>query len=108
MGAVAVIDKDRASALLASELKTDLFIISTDADQVYLDFRKPAQRGIREATAGEMADYQKQGHFPAGSMGPKIEAAIRYLRSGGRKVIITSPERLLDAVDGNAGTHIVP
>ena len=55
-----------------------------------------------------MADYQRQGHFPAGSMGPKIEAAIRYLRSGGRKVIITSPEQLLDAVDGKAGTHIVP
>jgi carbamate kinase len=108
LGAEAVIDKDRVSALLASELKTDLFMISTDADQVYLDFRKPTQRGIRQATAGEMADYQGQGHFAAGSMGPKIEAAIRYLRSGGREVIITSPEQLLDAIDGKAGTHIVP
>lgn len=108
VGAEAVIDKDRASALLASGLKTDLFIISTDADQVYLDFRRPTQRGVRHATADEMAEYQKQGQFPAGSMGPKIEAAIRYLRNGGGKVIITSPERLLDAVDGKAGTHIVP
>ncbi len=108
LGAEAVIDKDRASALLASGLKTDLFMISTDADQVYLDFRKPAQRGIGQATVGEMADYQGQGHFPAGSMGPKVEAALRYLQSGGKKVIITSPERLLDAVDGKAGTHIVP
>jgi len=107
LGAEAVIDKDRASALLASELKTDLFIISTDADRVYLDFRKPAQRAIKQATAREMADYQRQGHFPAGSMGPKIEAAIRYLQSGGKEVIITSPEQLLDAVDGKAGTHIV-
>jgi carbamate kinase len=108
LGAEAVIDKDRASALLASELKTDLFVISTDADQVYLDFRKPTRRGIRTATADEMAEYQRQGHFPAGSMGPKVEAAIRYLRRGGKEVIITSPERLLDAVDGKAGTHIVP
>ena len=92
LGAEAVIDKDRASALLASGLKTDLFIISTDTDRVYLDFRKPAQRGIRQATAGEMAEYQGQGHFPVGSMGPKIEAAIRYLRGGGERVIITSPE----------------
>jgi carbamate kinase len=107
LGAEAVIDKDRASALLASGLKTDLFMISTDADQVYLDFRKPTQRGIAQATAGEMADYQRQGHFPAGSMGPKIEAALRYLQSGGGKVIITSPELLLDAVDDKAGTHIV-
>jgi carbamate kinase len=107
-GAEAVIDKDRASALLASGLKTDLFVISTDADQVYLNFRRPTQRGIREATAGEMADYLRQGHFPPGSMGPKIEAAIRYLQNGGGKVIITSPELLLDAVDGKAGTHIVP
>lgn len=108
VGAEAVIDKDRASALLASGLKTDLFIISTDADQVYLDFRKPTQRGVRQATADEMTEYQKQGQFPPGSMGPKIEAALRYLHSGGEKVIITSPERLLDAVDGKAGTHIVP
>jgi carbamate kinase len=108
VGAEAVIDKDRASALLASELKTDLFIISTDADQVYLNFRRPTQRGIRQANAAEMAEYQRQGHFPAGSMGPKIEAALRYLRGGGGKVIITSPELLLDAIDGKAGTHIVP
>ena len=108
VGAEAVIDKDRASALLASKLKTDLFIISTDADQVYLDFRRPTQRGVRRATVAEMAEYQRQGQFPPGSMGPKIEAAIRYLRSGGAEVIITSPERLLDAVDGKAGTHIVP
>ncbi len=108
LGAEAVIDKDRASGLLASGLKTDLFIISTDVDQVYLDFRRPTRRGIREATAAEMADYQRQGHFPPGSMGPKIEAAVRYLKSGGGKVIITSPERLLEAIDGKAGTHITP
>ncbi|MBN1394011.1 MAG: carbamate kinase [Pirellulales bacterium] len=108
LGAEAVIDKDRASALLASGLKTDLFIISTDADQVYLDFRRPTQRGIRHATVAEMAEYYKQGQFPPGSMGPKIEAAVRYLNNGGKKVIITSPERLIDALDGEAGTHIVP
>lgn len=108
LGAEAVIDKDRASALLASGLKTDLFVISTDADQVYLDYKKPTQRGVRQATADEMAEYLKQGQFPPGSMGPKVEAAIRYLRGGGQRVIITSPELLVDAIDGRAGTNIVP
>jgi carbamate kinase len=107
-GAEAVIDKDRASAVLASGLGVDLFIISTDADQVYLDFRKPTQRGIERATASEMERWFNEGHFPAGSMGPKVESAIRFLRSGGKEVIITSFERLTDAIDGRAGTHIVP
>jgi carbamate kinase len=107
-GAEAVIDKDRASALLASGLGVDLFIISTDADQVYLDFKKPTRRGIGRATAAEMEEYYQQGQFPAGSMGPKVESAVRFLRSGGKEVIITSFERLMDAIDGKAGTHIVP
>ena len=76
-------------------LKTDMFIISTDADQVYLDFRRPTQRGVRQATVAEMTEYQKQGQFPPGSMDRKSKRALRYLHSGGEKVIITSPERLL-------------
>jgi len=106
-GSEAVIDKDRASALLASYLKVDLFIISTETDFVYLDFKKPSQRPLERLTGIEAERYLAQGHFPPGSMGPKIESAIRFLSSGGREVIITSPDRLLDAVEGKSGTHIV-
>lgn len=106
VGSEAVIDKDRASALLATELGVDLFVISTDTDLVYLDYRKPEQRPIGRASADEMERYGCEGHFPAGSMGPKVESAIRFVRSGGREVIITSYEYLIDAIDGFTGTHI--
>lgn len=107
-GSEAVIDKDRASALLATGLGADVFMISTDARQVYLDFKKPSQRGIFRATAGEMQKFFDDGQFPPGSMGPKIESAIRFLRAGGKEVIVTSFEYLVDALDGNDGTHIYP
>ncbi|MEX1276318.1 MAG: carbamate kinase [Bacteroidota bacterium] len=107
-GIEAVIDKDRASALLASGLGIDCLIISTDVEQVYLDYKKPTQRGLKRATAGQMQRYLEQGHFPPGSMGPKIESAIRFLQRGGKEVIITSCDHLLDAVQGKAGTQITP
>lgn len=106
VGSEAVIDKDRSSSLLASGLGVDLFIISTDADQVYVDFKKPTQRGIKHATADEMQAFAAEGQFPAGSMGPKVESAIRFVRNGGKKVIITSYEYLVDALEDKAGTHI--
>ncbi len=107
-GVEAVIDKDRASALLASSLDVDLFAISTDADCVYLDYKKPTQRKLTRVTAGEMEEYYRAGQFPPGNMGPKIESALRFLKRGGREVIITSYEHLCAAVRGEAGTHIVP
>ena len=107
-GTEAVIDKDRASALLATELGVDLFIISTDAECVYLDYKKPTQRRLTRSTVGEMERYLKEGQFPAGNMGPKIESALRFLKDGGKEVIITSYEHLNDAVAGGAGTHIFP
>jgi len=106
-GIEAVIDKDRASALLAARLRVDAFIISTDADRVYLDYRRPTQRAIGRATAAEMAGYLAAGQFPAGNMGPKVESAIRFLEEGGREVIITSSEHLRAAARGEAGTRIV-
>jgi carbamate kinase len=106
-GVEAVVDKDRASALLAARLQADYFIISTDADRVYVNYRKPGQRPLMRATAAEVDGYYRDGQFPPGTMGPKIESALRFLRDGGREVIITSYERLLDAVRGDAGTHIV-
>ena len=106
VGSEAVIDKDRSSALLAKNLDVDLFIISTDTDQVYLNYKKPNMKGIRKATADEMEKYLNDGHFPAGSMGPKVESAIKFLRNGGKKVIITSYEYLMDALVEKQGTHI--
>lgn len=108
LGREAVIDKDRASALLASGLGADLFIISTDADKVYLDYRKPTQRGVDRATADEMQRWYDEKQFPAGSMGPKVQSAVRYLRAGGKEVIITSYEHLMAALEGREGTRIVP
>ncbi len=108
IGSEAVIDKDRSSALLAKNLDVDLFIISTDTDQVYLNYKKDNQQGIRTATADEMQKYFDEGHFPTGSMGPKVESAIKFLRNGGKKVIITSYEYLMDALGCKMGTHIVP
>jgi carbamate kinase len=107
-GVKAVIDKDLAAALLARDLGVDLFIIATDVEQVCVDYKRPSQRALEFVRASEMAEYARAGHFPPGSMGPKIEAALRFLAHGGREVIITSPERLLDAALGRAGTQIVP
>ena len=107
-GVEAVIDKDRASALLAAELRMDIFAISTDTDNVYLDYKKPAQRALTCVSAEEMEIYYRAGHFPPGNMGPKVESALRFLRRGGKEVIITSYEHLCDAVAGAAGTRILP
>ncbi len=107
-GLEAVIDKDRVSALLALRLGLDLFIISTDVDHVYLDYRKPAQRPLGRVTAEEIEAHLRAGHFPAGSMGPKVESALRFVRAGGKEVIITSYQHLREAVAGTHGTHIVP
>jgi carbamate kinase len=108
VGVEAVIDKDRASALLASELGVDIFAISTDSDFVYLDYKKPGQRAIRSMSADEIEKHLADGQFPPGNMGPKIESALRFLKRGGKEVIITSYEYLFDAVQGKAGTHILP
>jgi carbamate kinase len=106
-GCAAVIDKDAASSLLARHLKADVFIISTGVDYVCVNFGKPDQMAIHEMTLKDAKRYMKQGQFAAGSMKPKIEAAIRYLQAGGKRVIITQPHLLGKAVKGDAGTHIV-
>jgi len=107
-GVEAVIDKDRASALLASRLGMELFVISTDTEYVYLNYTKPGQQALRRVTAAELEEYAKGGHFPPGNMGPKVESALRFLRDGGKECIITSCERLREAIAGGAGTHIFP
>ena len=90
-GVGAVIDKDWASCLLAKNLGAEKFILSTAVDKVALNFGKPDQREIDRMTVAEARGYLEEGHFPAGSMKPKIEAAIDFLEHGGQEVIITQP-----------------
>lgn len=106
-GVEAVIDKDFGSSLLASNLGADTFIISTAVDAVYLNFGEKHQKPIYQATLPEIKQYLKEGHFKPGSMKPKIEAILQFLERGGHKAIITSPENLLKAVQGETGTTIV-
>ncbi len=107
-GRAAVIDKDFASCLLAIDLKADLFIISTGVDKVAINFNKPDQQSLDTLTVADAEKYLAEGQFPAGSMGPKIEAALDFLKNGGKKVIITQPHLLEEAIAGKNGTHMIP
>lgn len=107
-GVEAVIDKDKTSALLAREVGVDYFIMLTESDFVYLNFNKPDQRKIEKATVSEMKTYMNEGHFPEGSMKPKVEAAVDFVQKGGKKSIIANIFDLLPAIEGQTGTHILP
>ncbi len=107
-GVEAVIDKDRASALLATSLEIPLLVLSTGVEQVAVHFRQPDERWLDRITVTEAAGYLADGEFPRGSMGPKVEAAIRFLERGGEEVLITSPASLEQAIAGETGTRIVP
>ncbi|MDX1993486.1 MAG: carbamate kinase [bacterium] len=107
-GTYAVIDKDRASSLLAQSLRADLFIISTGVEQVALNFNKPDQRLLPQVTLPEAMQYMQEGHFAPGSMLPKIEAAVEFVRMGGPQALITDPPNLLRALHGETGTRVVP
>lgn len=107
-GVEAVIDKDLTSALLASRLGADVFAIATGEEHVYLDYKKPTQRALGKMNDDECRLYLGAGQFPEGSMGPKIRAALSYLDGGGKEVIITDTAHLRAAMNGEAGTHILP
>jgi len=107
-GVFAVIDKDKASAVLAREIGAELLIILTAVDSVYLNFGKPDETALRRITREEAEKYLAQGQFPSGSMGPKIEAACDFLTQGGKRVIITSLDGLAEALEGRRGTTILP
>jgi carbamate kinase len=107
-GIEAVIDKDLASALLAVRLRVDVLAMSTDVDRIYVNYARSDARGLGEVTASELRGLASNGHFPAGTMGPKVEAALRFIAAGGQEVIVTSPERLVAALEGHEeGTHVV-
>lgn len=105
-GVPAVIDKDLTSAMLAAEIGAQSLIMLTGVDRVAIDFGKPTQRFLDAMSSDDALRYMAEGQFPAGSMGPKIAAALSYLRRGGRQVIITSLDRAFDALQGRAGTRI--
>ncbi len=106
-GVEAVIDKDRASALLAASLKVPLLVLSTGVERVAIRFRQPDEQWLERMTRSEAAAYNAAGEFPKGSMGPKVEAAIQFLERGGEEVLITTPAALGRAMAGETGTRVV-
>lgn len=107
-GVEAVIDKDRASSLLAQQLRADLLLISTGIEKVALNFGHSDQHDLDTITLSEAQQYIIDGQFPAGSMLPKIEASVEFVRNGGPQAIITNPQNLTRALIGETGTRIIP
>ncbi|WP_319560730.1 carbamate kinase [Marispirochaeta sp.] len=108
VGVEAVIDKDLAASLLAQNLGADVFVISTAVEKVCLNFGKPDQLALETISLKEARTYMAQGHFAKGSMLPKIEAMVEFVEESGNTGIITDPAHLASALDGKAGTRIVP
>jgi carbamate kinase len=106
-GLEAVIDKDLASERLAEAINAQLLLILTNVEKVYLNYNTPKQKSLDNVTLRDLKKYNNEGHFPEGSMGPKILAAIRYLESGGNKVIISHVDKGWEAFKGLTGTHII-
>jgi len=106
-GIEAVIDKDYASARLAADLGAELFVILTGVPKVAIDFNQPTQRFLERMTIAEAEKYMADGQFPAGSMGPKIDSAMQFVRATGKQVLITDVEVLREALEGKDGTLVV-
>ncbi len=106
-GVDAVVDKDHASAVLAHDIDAQTLLFLTDVDNAYINYKKSDQQALRNINVVEAKQYLNEGHFPPGNMGPKIEAAISFLTSGGQEVIITSLNKAQQAILGDAGTKIV-
>jgi carbamate kinase len=107
-GVDAVIDKDLGAAVMACDIGASVLLNMTDVEKVALNYRKKNQRDLDRLSVAEAKQYLREGHFPPGSMGPKIEAAINFLEKGGKEVVISSIEEGYEAVTGDAGTTIVP
>jgi carbamate kinase len=106
-GTPAVIDKDIVSALLANQIEADLLVICTSVEKVFLNFGKPDQRPLDSVTLAQAGRYIAEGHFQPGSMLPKIQACIQFIENGGREAIVTAPDALSRALDGQTGTRVV-
>jgi carbamate kinase len=108
IGTAAVIDKDFASSLLASEIEADLLLISTAVEKVAINFNTPNEIWLDKITVAEAEKYIQEGHFAPGSMLPKIQAIIKFLKTGGSQALITDPPNIARALKGETGTWIVP
>jgi carbamate kinase len=106
-GVDAVIDKDLAGEKLAEEVEAEILLILTDVEGAMLDYGRPRQRLLERITLEEAKRYMAEGHFPPGSMGPKVEACIRFLENGGERAIIASLNQAVEALEGRAGTQVV-
>jgi len=105
-GVDVVVDKDLASSVLARDIKADCLMMLTGVEHVFLNFKQPNERALKALTVKEAERYLKKGHFPPGSMGPKIQAAINFLNWGGEVAIITSIDKVKEALEGITGTKI--
>ena len=106
-GVEAVIDKDLSASLLAQRLDADRLLILTDVEQVFINYRKPDQKALACIGLQEAKQLIQEGHFAAGSMGPKVRAAVGFVEAGGREAIITHLRSAMSALEGNTGTRIV-
>ncbi|MGC3954986.1 MAG: carbamate kinase [Propionicimonas sp.] len=107
-GVEAVVDKDLSSILLAGQIAADALVIATNVDNVWLDWGKENARPLHEVSVAELRRHQAEGQFPPGSMGPKVESACRYVEATGARAVITSLGRIAEALEGTAGTVVVP
>ena len=107
VGVDAVIDKDLATSLLATELESDYLMILTDVPNACLHYKQPNEEKLQTVTLERMLALEKEGHFKAGSMGPKVRAAIEFVEKTGNPAIITSLDKAVDALEGKCGTRIV-
>ncbi len=108
VGVEAVIDKDLTSSLLAIELNADMLVILTDVEGAAIYYGTPRQYFLGNVTVSEIRKYLKAGYFPPGSMGPKVLACIRFVESTGKPAVIAKLEKVKDAIEGSAGTRIIP
>jgi carbamate kinase len=106
-GVEAVIDKDLASSKLAEQIGADILLIATDVEKVAINYGKPSQKDLDKLSVSDAKKYLEEGQFPSGSMGPKIQAVINFMEAGGEKAIITSIEKIKEALEGKAGTQII-
>lgn len=107
-GVEAVLDKDLTAALLATTLRASVLVIATDVENAVLHYGTPQARALGTVTAGELRKFAAEGHFASGSMGPKVEAVLRFVEDGGTRAAITSLDRLDEAVRGATGTIVEP
>ena len=106
VGVDAVIDKDLASQKLAVEIGAEILLILTDVDYVYLNYGKKNEVALKDVTIEELDKYYEDGYFLPGSMGPKIKAAVDFIKAGGKKAVISSIDKIWDALEEKNGTHI--